>query len=116
MAEVADNARMTGREGRRDQVLELIRQSRVPLDDDEIAEAAQMNRIYVNMICRRLAENGLIVRTPGSRGKRLLELLPVRSMVRGQAGHRQARRSVTGQVAPTGGAAPAFTMENISGD
>jgi hypothetical protein len=69
MAEAADNACMTGREGRRDQVLELIRQSRVPLDDDEIAEAAQMNRVYVNAICRRLAENRLIVRIPGSRGK-----------------------------------------------
>jgi hypothetical protein len=50
-------------------VLELIRQSRVPLDDDEIGEATQMNRIYVNTICRQLAEDGLIVRFSGSRGK-----------------------------------------------
>lgn len=81
MAEVADNVRMTGREGRRDHVLELIRQSRVPLDDDEIAEAAQMNRIYVNTICRRLAGNGLIVRIPGSRGKLVNAALDRRDLV-----------------------------------
>ncbi len=85
MAEVADNARMTSREGRRDQVLELIRQSRVPLDDDEIAEAAQMNRIYVNTICRRLAENGLIVRIPGSRGKLVNAALDRRDLTRPEA-------------------------------
>ncbi len=28
-----------------------------------------MNRIYVNTICRRLTQNGLIVRIPGSRDK-----------------------------------------------
>ena len=34
----------------------LIRQSPVPLDDDQIAQAAQMNRVYVNTICRQLAQ------------------------------------------------------------
>jgi hypothetical protein len=32
-----------------------------------------------------------------------------------QAGHRQARRFVTGQVAANGSAAQAFTLENTSG-
>ena len=84
MAEVTDNSPMTGREGRRDQVLELIRQSREPLDDDEIAEAAQMNRIYVNTICRRLAQNGLIVRIPGSRGKLVNAALDQRDLTRAE--------------------------------
>jgi hypothetical protein len=60
---------MTRPGGRRDQVLGLIRQSHVPLDDDQIAQAAQMNRVYVNLICRRLAEDKLIVRSPSDRGK-----------------------------------------------
>jgi hypothetical protein len=84
VAEVTDNSPMTGREGRRDQVLELIRQSREPLDDDEIAEAAQMNRIYVNTICRRLAQNGLIVRIPGSRGKLVNAALDRRDLTRAE--------------------------------
>jgi hypothetical protein len=49
-------------EGRRSQVLGIIRQSRAALDDDQIAQAAQMNPVYVNMICRQLASDGLIVR------------------------------------------------------
>jgi hypothetical protein len=60
---------MAGAGGRRDQVLMLVRQSRVPLDDDQIAQAAQMNRVYVNVICRQLASAGLIVRGPGGSGK-----------------------------------------------
>jgi hypothetical protein len=55
--------------GRRDQVLILICQSSVPLDDDQIAQAAHMNRVYVNAICRQLAQDNLIVRTQGSAGK-----------------------------------------------
>jgi len=51
-----NNARVTRADGRRDQVLMLIRQSPVPLDDDQIAQAAQMNRVYVNTICRQLAQ------------------------------------------------------------
>jgi hypothetical protein len=60
---------MTRAGGRRDQVLKLIRQSDVPLDDDQIADAVQMNRIYVNTICRQLAENRLIVRSRSGGGK-----------------------------------------------
>jgi hypothetical protein len=55
LASVAHNARMTRIGGRRDQVLRLVRQSHVPLDDDQAAQAAQMNRVYVNAICRQLA-------------------------------------------------------------
>jgi hypothetical protein len=60
---------MTPREGRRSQVLGIIRQSPAVLDDDEIARAAKMNRVYVNTICRQLASDGLIVRTPGPGGR-----------------------------------------------
>jgi hypothetical protein len=47
----------------------LICRSPVPLDDDQIAQAAQMNRVYVNAICRQLAQDSLIIRDKGSRGK-----------------------------------------------
>ena len=57
------------REGRRSQVLRIIRQSHAALDDDEIAQVATMNRVYVNVICRQLASDRLIVRTPGPDGK-----------------------------------------------
>jgi hypothetical protein len=50
-------------------VLGIIRYSHAALDDDRIAQAAKMNRVYVNMICRQLASDGLIVRTPGPEGK-----------------------------------------------
>jgi hypothetical protein len=60
---------MTRTEGRRDQILALIHQSHVPLDDDQIADAVPMNRVYANAICRQLAQDRLIVRTQGSVGK-----------------------------------------------
>lgn len=63
------NARVSYTGGRREQVLGLIRQSHVPLDDDQIARAAQMNRVYVNAICLRLAEENLIIRGRGGAGK-----------------------------------------------
>lgn len=50
-------------------MLGIIRHSPVALDDDQIAQAAKMNRVYVNMICRQLAADGVIVRTPGPEGK-----------------------------------------------
>ena len=37
-----------------------------PLDDDQIAAAAGMNRVYVNQLCRQLAAEGLIVRQHGA--------------------------------------------------
>jgi hypothetical protein len=55
--------------GRRDQVLEILRRSPAPLDDDQVAAAAQMNRVYVNAVCRRLAAEGLIIRQPGPANK-----------------------------------------------
>jgi DNA-binding GntR family transcriptional regulator len=55
--------------GRRDQVLEVLRRGGKPLDDDEIADLAGMNRVYVNALCRTLAEDGLIVRRRGVGGK-----------------------------------------------
>ena len=56
-------------EGRRSQVLGIVHGSSRPLDDDQIAAAAQVNRVYVNMICRQLAAEGLIVRSLGPDGK-----------------------------------------------
>ena len=50
-------------------MLRILRESRVPLDDDQIAQAAQMNRVYVNTLCRQLAMDGLIIRGPGADGK-----------------------------------------------
>lgn len=54
---------------RRNHVLAVLRQGREPLDDDEIADLAGMNRVYVNALCRALAEDGLIVRRRGAGGK-----------------------------------------------
>jgi predicted transcriptional regulator len=54
---------------RRDQVMEVLRRAREPLDDDEIADLAGMNRVYVNALCRALAQDGLIVRRRGAAGK-----------------------------------------------
>lgn len=59
---------MTGND-RRSQVLGIVRQSREPLDDDQLAAAAQMNRVYVNQLCRQLAAEGLVVRQRGGDGK-----------------------------------------------
>jgi hypothetical protein len=50
-------------------VLGILRRSRLALDDDQIAQAAQMNRVYVNVICRQLAADGLIARSQGAEGK-----------------------------------------------
>ena len=50
-------------------MLKILRQSPVALDDDQVAQAAQMNRVYVNVICRQLAGDGLIVRSRGNEGK-----------------------------------------------
>ena len=50
-------------------MLGIIRQSHEPLDDDQIALAAQMNRVYVNVICRQLASEKLVIRSRGRDGK-----------------------------------------------
>lgn len=54
---------------RRAQILEVLRRSAVPLDDDEIAAAANVNRHYVNTLCRRLAAAGKTTRSVGLSGK-----------------------------------------------
>ncbi|HUX71510.1 MAG TPA: hypothetical protein VMV41_13420, partial [Cellulomonadaceae bacterium] len=54
---------------RRAQVLTVVRTSRIPLDDDEIALTARMNRHYVNAICRELAAEQIITRERGTSGK-----------------------------------------------
>lgn len=50
-------------------MLRVLRESRTPMDDDQIASAARMNRVYVNVICRQLAEDRFIARAPGAAGK-----------------------------------------------
>jgi hypothetical protein len=55
--------------GRRAQVLSVLQARRTPLDDDQIAQAVDMNRHYVNAICRQLAVEQLISRVPGAEGK-----------------------------------------------
>lgn len=87
-------------DGRRNQVLGILRHSRVALDDDQIAEAAQMNRVYVNVICRQLAADGLTLRSHGAAGK-LVNLAigeglggPVSLITHETAGQRPRRRSV----------------------
>lgn len=50
-------------------MLRIVRESRVPLDDDQIAQAAQLNRAHVNMICRRLAAEKVTTRSQGAGGK-----------------------------------------------
>ena len=57
------------RSDRRAQVLTVISRSPMPLDDDQIAQAAQMNRHYVNAICRQLAAEQFITRELGANGK-----------------------------------------------
>jgi hypothetical protein len=57
------------RDDRRAQVLAVVCANRIPLDDDQIALRAQMNRHYVNAICRQLAAEHLITRERGSGGK-----------------------------------------------
>lgn len=56
-------------QGRRDQILAILHQSNAPLDDDEIAHIARMNRVYVNTQCRQLAADGMILRRQGAGGK-----------------------------------------------
>ncbi len=61
--------------GRRGEVLSILRRSAEPLDDDQVAAATGINRVYVNQLCRHLAAEGLIVRQCG-RGGKLVSVLP----------------------------------------
>jgi hypothetical protein len=54
----------------RDQIIAALRASSIALDDDELSRRCGIvPRQTVNMICRRLAADGLITRTPGANGK-----------------------------------------------
>lgn len=55
--------------GRRGEVLGILRASTEPLDDDQVAAAVGMSRVYANQLCRHLAAEGLIVRQRGRDGK-----------------------------------------------
>ena len=92
------------RQGRRDQVLGILRRSRVALDDDQIAQAAEMNRVYVNVICRQLAADGLIARSQGAEGKLVNvavagDLGTSAASVADETAGPRARRRVAGRLA-----------------
>ena len=68
------------RSSRRDQVLELLTEVGLALDDDDIGGRLNINRHYVNTICRTLAAEGVVAREPGPDGKlhnRLVSSNPV---------------------------------------
>lgn len=54
---------------RADEVSRLLREVGLPLDDDDIGSRLEINRHYVNAICRRLADQGLVERFDGPDGK-----------------------------------------------
>ena len=54
---------------RRHQVIELLSIGRRTLDDDEIAARLDMNRHYVNQVCRKLAADGMVERSLGRDSK-----------------------------------------------
>jgi hypothetical protein len=92
------------RQGRRDQVLGILRRSRVALDDDQIAQAAEMNRVYVNVICRQLAADGLIARSQDAEGKLVNvavagDLGTSAASVADETAGPRARRRVAGRLA-----------------
>jgi hypothetical protein len=60
---------MANDRGLRGQVLDVLRRSDEPLNDDEIAAIVGANRHYVNTLCRDLAVTGVIVRSRGPAGK-----------------------------------------------
>jgi DNA-binding IclR family transcriptional regulator len=54
----------------RERILQTLRASNEPLDDDELAEATGIHlRQTVNQICRELQASGQIVRAPGEHGR-----------------------------------------------
>lgn len=55
--------------GRQTQVLGLLRTTGLALDDDDICGRLDINRHYVNRLCRDLAAAGLVDRRKGSDGK-----------------------------------------------
>jgi DNA-binding GntR family transcriptional regulator len=82
------------------EVLAVLRFSRVPLDDDEIATLTKVNRHYVNAICRRLAADQLITRNRGASGKLVNMIIepsatagtPTRTTVEAQSSRRSTHR------------------------
>jgi len=61
---------------RRDRIIEAMRVSSSPLDDDQLAERAGISpRQGVNQICRELERAGLARRRPGAAGKVVNEWL-----------------------------------------
>lgn len=79
---------------RRDQVIALLADVGLELDDDDIADRLDINRHYVNAICRALAAEGRVQRTAGPDGKlrnRLVDAVPRADGV--PAGARPGRQS-----------------------
>ena len=53
----------------REEILHMLDRRQEPLDDDQLAHALGRNRDYVNAVCRALAEEGLVERESGPKGK-----------------------------------------------
>lgn len=84
----------------REKVLEALKTSFVPLDDDEIAKNAGFaQRQTADIICRALADQGVLVREPGPSGKIVNRLV-------GREPHSPTDQRA-GSVAPTKPAEPA---------
>lgn len=60
---------------RREQVLALLAEVGLALDDDDIGGRLNINRHYVNTICRTLDAEGVVARGPGPDGKLLNRLV-----------------------------------------
>jgi hypothetical protein len=71
---------------RQAQVLDLLRATGLALDDDDIGDRLDINRHYVNRLCRDLAAAGLVDRRKGSERKYVNSALGVRDV----AGERNA--------------------------
>lgn len=55
--------------GLREEILQVLDGRKDALDDDQLAHALERDRHYVNIVCRALAEEGLVERVPGPEGK-----------------------------------------------
>lgn len=61
-------------------VLDVLRAATEPLDDDQIAQLAGINRHYVNALCRNLEREGALRRTQGPAGKLVNALVTDREL------------------------------------
>lgn len=80
---------------RRQQVIDLLSAGHPTFDDDEIAARLDMDRHYVNQVCRSLAADGLVERYVGRNGKLVNRRIRSRS---GETGATAPPRSGSGRA------------------